>query len=356
MLPHREYARERIAQAAARIRARVHADPAPVEGLELAGPTGRISYEDAQRLEYRPAVAGEELGPLFATYWLRGTAAVPADWAGSRVDLLLGTGGEATLWLDGEPAAGLNSGPRQLRPDATLVDRAEGGERVAFALEIACNDPFGFGESGQGAAAAFQLVRCEIARFDADAWRLWHDVELLRALELEPGIEPAWAGALLAELHAFTLDGDRGRLERLLARPSGDLHRMSAIGHAHLDTAWLWPLEESWRKLVRTTTTQLRLMDEFPEHRFAHSQAQHYEWLAERAPALFARRPGRGRARPVDPRRRHVDRAGLRTCRPASRSPGSSSTGNAGSSASSGAAARSCGSRTCSATPRSSRS
>ena len=64
---------------------------------------------------------------------------------------------------------------------------------------------------------------------------------------------------------------------------------MSAIGHAHLDTAWLWPLEETWRKLVRTTTAQLRLMDEYPEHRFAHSQAQHYAWLAERAPALFAR-------------------------------------------------------------------
>ena len=64
---------------------------------------------------------------------------------------------------------------------------------------------------------------------------------------------------------------------------------MSAIGHAHLDTAWLWPLEETWRKLVRTTTTQLRLMDAYPEHRFAHSQAQHYAWLAERAPALFAR-------------------------------------------------------------------
>jgi alpha-mannosidase len=289
VLPHREYARERIAQAAERTRARVYAARAPVEGLELAGPLGRIPYAEAERLEYRPAVAGEQLGPLFATYWLRGTAVIPADWAGSRVDVVLDTGSEATLWLDGEPAAGLNSGARQVRPDATLLDRATGGERVPFALEIACNDPFGFGESGQGAAAAFHLVRCEIARFDAGAWELWHDLELLRAIELEPGTEPAWAGALLAGLHAFTLDGDRERLRRLLERPSGELHRMSAVGHAHLDTGWLWPLEETWRKLVRTTTTQLRLMDEYPEHRFAHSQAQHYAWLAERAPGLYAR-------------------------------------------------------------------
>ena len=28
-------------------------------------------------------------------------------------------------------------------------------------------------------------------------------------------------------------------------------HELSAIGHAHLDTAWLWPLAESYRKAVR---------------------------------------------------------------------------------------------------------
>ncbi len=176
-----------------------------------------------------------------------------------------------------------------LRASATLVDGAAGGERVPFALELACNDLFGFGEAGQGAAASFALRRCELARFDAGAWAEWHDLDVLAALERDPGVDPAWAGLLLAELHAFTLDGDRDRLARLLAHPASGLHRMTAIGHAHLDTAWLWPLEETWRKLVRTTTTQLRLMDAYPEHRFAHSQAQHYAWLAERAPALFAR-------------------------------------------------------------------
>ncbi len=176
-----------------------------------------------------------------------------------------------------------------LRASAAVVSDAAGGERVPFALELACNDLFGFGEAGQGAGASFALRACELARFDGGAWAEWHDLDVLAALERDPGVEPAWAGLLLAELHAYTLDGDRGRLARLLARPAGGMHRMTAIGHAHLDTAWLWPLEETWRKLVRTTTTQLRLMDDYPEHRFAHSQAQHYAWLAERSPSLFAR-------------------------------------------------------------------
>jgi alpha-mannosidase len=114
-------------------------------------------------------------------------------------------------------------------------------------------------------------------------------VELLRALEAAEGVDPAWAGELLAQLHAWTFDHDPARLERLLARPAAGVLRLGAIGHAHLDTAWLWPLEETWRKLVRTTTNQLGLMERYPEHVFAHSQAQHYAWLAERAPDLYER-------------------------------------------------------------------
>ena len=133
----------------------------------------------------------------------------------------------------------------------------------------------------------FELRRCDVAPVDADAWRTFHDLEFLLALEAVA--EPAWAGELLAQLHAFTIDGDRAHLDGLLTRPSGALHLTSAIGHAHLDTAWLWPLEETYRKLIRTTTAQLRLLDDYPEHVFAHSQAQHYAWLRDRAPALFER-------------------------------------------------------------------
>ena len=60
-------------------------------------------------------------------------------------------------------------------------------------------------------------------------------------------------------------------------------------GHAHLDTAWLWPVAETWRKAQRTFTTQLALMRDYPEHRFACSQAVHYEWIRERDPGLWAR-------------------------------------------------------------------
>jgi alpha-mannosidase len=284
VLFHREYARERVAQTAARLASRVHAERAPLE-LEIAGPVGRVRPE---HLEFRPARAGEPLGPLFATHWLRARGTVPDGWAGSRVDVLLDTGGEATLWLGGRPVQGLNSGPRMVRPYAPVVNAAGGGGAVALELELAANDLFGYGETGQGLEIEFALRRCELARFDATAWALWHDLELLRELELQPDLDPDWAGELLAGLHAYTLDEDPERLTALLGHPAHGVHELSAVGHAHLDTAWLWPLEETQRKLVRTTTSQLRLLDAYPEHVFCHSQAQHYAWLAEREPELYA--------------------------------------------------------------------
>ena len=67
------------------------------------------------------------------------------------------------------------------------------------------------------------------------------------------------------------------------------MHQTAAIGHAHIDTAWLWPLAETRRKLVRTFRSQTRYLDEYPEYRFACSQAQQYAWIKEREPELWTR-------------------------------------------------------------------
>jgi alpha-mannosidase len=280
---------------------------------------GRIDREAAQALHYRPVSLGEELGPLFATYWLRVAATVPESWAGARVDLLLDTRSEATLWLEGRAVQGLNSGPRQQRPEATLLREAIGGEHLSFEIEIACNDVFGFGETGTGARgpyrtrSPFVLDACEIARFDPLAWRLLHDFAFLCALELEEGVDESFAGELLAQLNAFcnaweagdraTWEPSRALLTDLYERhEGGGPHQLSALGHAHLDTAWLWPLEESRRKARRTFATQVRLADEYPEHVFVASQAQHYAWIQEDDPALWddvRERVDRGQIVPV---------------------------------------------------------
>ena len=82
----------------------------------------------------------------------------------------------------------------------------------------------------------------------------------------------------------------RAALAPALARAAGaDAHRVSAIGHAHIDTAWLWPIRETKRKCARTFANALRLMEDYPEYHFSASQAQQYAWMKELYPPLYER-------------------------------------------------------------------
>ena len=82
----------------------------------------------------------------------------------------------------------------------------------------------------------------------------------------------------------------RAALAGVLAEPaaSSAINHI-AIGHAHIDSAWLWPVRETRRKVARTVSNVLALMDEDPDFTYAMSSAQQYAWLEEEHPDLFAR-------------------------------------------------------------------
>ena len=64
---------------------------------------------------------------------------------------------------------------------------------------------------------------------------------------------------------------------------------LALTGHAHIDLAWLWPMDETRRKARRTFHTMLGLMDRYPSFRFNQSTAQLYAFLEEDDPKLFER-------------------------------------------------------------------
>lgn len=65
-------------------------------------------------------------------------------------------------------------------------------------------------------------------------------------------------------------------------------YNVYAVGHGHLDLAWLWPLRETKRKAVRTFTNQLRNSEEIDGYVFGASQAQQFEWIENEHPKLFS--------------------------------------------------------------------
>lgn len=62
-----------------------------------------------------------------------------------------------------------------------------------------------------------------------------------------------------------------------------------AVGHAHIDTAWLWTLATTKGKTARTFHTVVHLMERYPNYRFVQSQPQLYAYIQDSFPALFDR-------------------------------------------------------------------
>jgi len=96
----------------------------------------------------------------------------------------------------------------------------------------------------------------------------------------------------------------RERLRELLDRiPGGQFGaQVTLVGHAHIDVAWLWPLEQTRWKCGRTFSTVLRLMEQYPEYHFVQSQAQLYDYTRERFPNLYEQirqRVAEGRWEPI---------------------------------------------------------
>lgn len=77
-------------------------------------------------------------------------------------------------------------------------------------------------------------------------------------------------------------------ITRELLNLSGeDTTRVTAVGHAHLDLAWLWPIRESYRKAKRTFANMLFLLEKYPQFQFVISQPQQLAWMKEQDPALY---------------------------------------------------------------------
>jgi alpha-mannosidase len=78
---------------------------------------------------------------------------------------------------------------------------------------------------------------------------------------------------------------------RQMLKPLGDWlkqRHIGLLGHAHLDMAWLWPVDETWQAAERTFQSVLQLQQDFSELIFCHSTPALYAWMEEHRPALFA--------------------------------------------------------------------
>lgn len=101
--------------------------------------------------------------------------------------------------------------------------------------------------------------------------------------------------AAVAEIDWSALP-ERQKFERSLLQVRSSLQflnerlkqrRIYLLGHAHLDLAWLWPVDETWEVAQSTFESVLKLQQEF-RLTFCHSTPALYAWIEQHRPDLFA--------------------------------------------------------------------
>ncbi|WP_405372983.1 MULTISPECIES: alpha-mannosidase [unclassified Microbacterium] len=314
----------------------VHRDSRPLDLSAWEAPGEPVTFEEAAAGAFEPIAAGDAWGRPWGTTWFRVTGAVPADWRtdagslpeGTRAELVADLGFtvgqpgfqcEAMVWsTDGRPVRGIaplnNAVAEAVAADGSVDVFIEGASNPDVgSLFTFAPTPVG-DRATAGGEPIYRLRHVDVRLRDLEVTALLADTAALLglAVQLDAG-SPRRADILVAlermvdavDPHAVAATASRGReiLAPVLASPAASsAHTLHAVGHAHIDSAWLWPVRETVRKVARTFSNVLSLMDEDPDFVFAASSAQQYAWIKEYYPDLFERiraRVAEGRFVPV---------------------------------------------------------
>jgi alpha-mannosidase len=260
-----------------------------------------VTFAERQSGTHKVLRIGESWGQLWDCAWFHFSGVVPDFAADKAIVLLIDLSGEACVVdNDGCPILGLTTVNSNFdlslgRPGKHVVPLtpcAKSGEVIDLWADAGCNDLFGaYRDSGT-------LKNAHIALYNEEMFQLYYDFEVLQELMTKLSPEKARYHRILSALYQATNElveytteeAQRARaiLARELAKTGGTPSlKISAIGHAHIDLAWLWPLRETIRKGARTFATVLALMDRYPDYIFGASQPQLYQWMKDYYPQLY---------------------------------------------------------------------
>lgn len=291
------------------LRGRIFSHRQPIGGIEFVV-TGRgLGPERVPKSGWRPFAIGNLWGGFDETTWFRMHVVVPKEFKGHTVVALircagdefsrdglvqLSAPGEAMVFVNGSPFQGLDIN----REELFLLQKSRGGEALTIEIEAVPSVRM----------QAYHRFKCaDLAIFHREPWDLYWDCEVpikvYEAVEKNSASARQMLEAVSIAIRMVDLQTTNPRdfyhacrnasrylkveLKRFPADPSNG--KLVLSGHSHIDTAWLWPLRETRRKVGRTFSTALNMMSLYPEFHFSFSQPELYLYCKEHFPELYAR-------------------------------------------------------------------
>uniref|UniRef100_A0A8B9KHD3 alpha-mannosidase n=1 Tax=Astyanax mexicanus TaxID=7994 RepID=A0A8B9KHD3_ASTMX len=221
------------------------------------------------------------------TCWFKIALKIPEAWKGKEVHLRWESDGEGMVWRDQEPVQGLTKEGEKTSYILTECLTENEPYSITLFVELACNGLFGAGQGSMIAAPdpnrKYTLQKAELVVFNREVQELLTDFEMLLDIVklLGEGEQRGYQALftmnemvnLCDPANPGTWSKARSLAQKFFSQKNGESqHIVHAMGHCHIDSAWLWPYEETIRKCARSWVTAVRLMEKNPEFIFTCSQ------------------------------------------------------------------------------------
>ncbi len=273
----------------------IHAASLSMEGFITDEP---VLFKDIQKYALKPFKKGDTWGRLFLCGWfhLKGQIKKTKEPVYLKLDL----SGEACLFdSTGTPIKGFTNGSSTFdkthgEPGKTIyqINHLIGEDgQVDLWVEGGSNDLFGV-LCEQGEMKTFELIYR-----DPKLSKLYDDLDtlitLIKVIDRNQEPYPTYLKTLL-DLYYLVIYQEKEWLDRslkmteeLLLTKTNNPLKVYAVGHAHIDLAWLWPIRETRRKAGRTLSNVIDLIEHHEHFIFGISQPQLLDWIKQDYPKLF---------------------------------------------------------------------
>ena len=300
-----------------RINPAIYTDNIALSITAWQAPREPVPFSEANKQVFEPVELGWRFGRAWSTIWLRVSGSVPANWD-LVSDLQLapeividfgyntsrsGFQAEALAYdLAGKPI-------KAIAPKNSWLPWSSDKKKIEFYLEVAANpdvageysfEPTSFGDWDTAPEIPlYELKKLHLSRRNVQVWELAQDIWTIRGLINSLPEVSSRRSVLLSAIEDMLDAVDpsdvlgSAAIARKILEPalsdtaSASAHRIVATGHAHIDSAWLWPIRETVRKCARTFSNVLNLMEQHEDFVFSASSAQHYSWIKQHYPAIF---------------------------------------------------------------------
>lgn len=265
------------------------------KSLEGRKKGGHVCAIDGQWKDY---VMGTAWNQVDAHRWFRTTITIPESMDGKHVEFLITTGREGEwdatnpqmiFYLDGQLIQGIDVNHREV----TISGKAKAGDSYEIAVL-----------AYSGMVEGDLVIHTYLIAVDDRVQKLYYDllIPLQSAYVLKKADEenyrrvlqsmaPALDALDLRDAYSEKFYSSIEKAEQILKEAFYSEERecptVSAIGHTHIDIAWLWTVEQTREKVLRSFSTVLRLMEQYPDYKFMSSQPILYQFVKEQEPEMY---------------------------------------------------------------------